>query len=208
MHETHSLWPFTIHCTNFTHIWKIPTAAELSKHVIKQKGKFCSDSRWQARIFIIEISRKHWLLEITATQRTCFWLHSITNAVPMSLDIFLFNWTTITTYFHPVVVDILPRNLSALFEDCVNGSRNIVQFLSDNLSSPIEFTDLQIILLTVFLGFTALNLALIVFYWNKYGNVITDRFIRPSMCVVYLLAWLWVISADNNSMDSRCGHLF
>lgn len=103
----------------------------------------------------------------------------------MSLDIFLFNWTTITTYFHPVVVDILPRNLSAVFEDCVNGSRNIVQFLSDNLSSPIEFTDLQLILLTVFLGFTGLNLALIVFYWNKYGNVITDRFIRPSKCVVY-----------------------
>lgn len=109
----------------------------------------------------------------------------------MSVDIFLFNWTTISAYFHPVVVDILPQNLSAVVEDCINTSKNILQVVTDHLSCPLEFTDLQLVLLTIFLVIIFVNLLLIGFYWNKYGGVITDRFIRPSKLHWHWL-WLWV----------------
>lgn len=99
----------------------------------------------------------------------------------MNLDNILpFNWTSITTYFHPVIVDIVPKNISLLFDDCLFASRSILQFIGDHLSCPIEFSDFQIVLLAIFLGFIFVNIVLIVYYWNKYGGVITDRFIRPS----------------------------
>lgn len=95
-------------------------------------------------------------------------------------NIFLFNWTSITGYFHPVVVDILPKNISILFDDCITASRSVLQFIGDHLSCPIEFTDLQIVLLCIFLSIISVNIVLIAYYWSKYGDVITDRFIRPS----------------------------
>lgn len=104
-------------------------------------------------------------------------------------DIFLFNWTSITSYFHPVVVDIVPKNISFLFEECISASRSVLQFFGDNLSCPIEFTNLQIILLTIFLGIILVNFILIAFFWNKYGDVIYDRFIRPSEC--FLFYWFF-----------------
>lgn len=59
----------------------------------------------------------------------------------------------------------------------------IFDFIFINLCSPIEFTELQITLLTVFLIIISVNIALIAYFWNKYGGVITDRFIRPSTLI-------------------------
>lgn len=47
--------------------------------------------------------------------------------------------------------------------------------------SPITFSDFQLNILKTFLVILAINLIFIKFYWNKYGDIITDRFIRPSM---------------------------
>lgn len=95
----------------------------------------------------------------------------------MNLDnLFLFNFTTISTFFTPVELDIVPHNLIQIFHGFVNAIGN----LTVNTFCPIHFTELQTILLTIFLVILSINLALIGFYWQKYGGVITDRFIRPS----------------------------
>lgn len=57
--------------------------------------------------------------------------------------------------------------------------RRLFSFVSENWC-PIHFTDLQTTLLAVFVAIIVINLSLIGFFWNKYGGVITDRFIRPS----------------------------
>lgn len=100
----------------------------------------------------------------------------------MHLDsLFLFNFTTISSYFKPVDVDIVPQNFAQIVADFVHTIGNISGTVSAHAFSPIHFTELQTILLTIFLVIFSINLALIGVYWQKYGGVITDRFIRPSM---------------------------
>lgn len=100
----------------------------------------------------------------------------------MNLDeIFLFNFTTISAYFTPVDIDIIPENFLRFASECVNAIGQFSKTVSSNTLCPIHFTELQTILLTIFLVIFSINLALIAFYWQKYGGVITDRFIRPSI---------------------------
>lgn len=99
----------------------------------------------------------------------------------MNLDIFLFNLTSIYSYFTPVQFDLLPTNLS-FADDAVAALFALSRTFSESLFIPIKFTELQTILLTIFLVIISINLALIGFYWSKYGGVITDRFIRQSEC--------------------------
>lgn len=99
----------------------------------------------------------------------------------MNLDkLFLFNFTTISTFFKPVELDSVPSNLAQIFNGFVNAIGNLSEKVAVNAFCPIHFTELQTILLTIFLVILFINLALIGFYWQKYGGVITDRFIRPS----------------------------
>lgn len=93
----------------------------------------------------------------------------------------LFNLTNIINYELIYDLTLYTGNYtSAVFEDSINYIHNIFVFISNNLCSPILFTDLQITLLTVFLSLIVINILLIAYYWSKYGAVITDRFIRPS----------------------------
>jgi hypothetical protein len=46
----------------------------------------------------------------------------------------------------------------------------------------IDFSDFQRNIARTFCLILIINTCLIVFYWNKYGDIITDRFIRPSKC--------------------------
>lgn len=99
----------------------------------------------------------------------------------MNLDnLFLFNFTTISKFFTPVELDIVPRNSAQIFNDFVNAIGSLSEKVTVNAFCPIHFTELQTILLTIFLVILSVNLALIGFNWQKYGGVITDRFIRPS----------------------------
>lgn len=100
--------------------------------------------------------------------------------LPMNFDIFLFNLTTISAYFTPVDLDILPTSFASFVDDSLAILAEFWRTVSQNLFCPIQFTELQTILLTIFLVILSINLALIGFYWSKYGGVITDRFIRPS----------------------------
>lgn len=99
----------------------------------------------------------------------------------MNLDkLFLFNFTTISTFFTPVEFDIVPSNLAQIFNGFINAIGNLSEKVTVNAFCPTPFTEVQTILLTIFLVILSINLALIGFYWQKYGGVITDRFIRPS----------------------------
>lgn len=99
----------------------------------------------------------------------------------MNLDnLFVFNFTTISTFFKPAELDIVPSNLAQIFNGFVNAIGNLSEKVKVNAFCPIHFTELQTILLTIFLVILSINLTLIGFYWQKYGGVITDRFIRPS----------------------------
>lgn len=103
----------------------------------------------------------------------------------MNLDsLFLFNFTAISAYFVPVDVDIVPSHFASIVGDLLQAIGHISETVSAHALCalcPIHFTELQTILLTIFLVIFSINLALIGFYWQKYGGVITDRFIRPSM---------------------------
>lgn len=106
----------------------------------------------------------------------------------MNLDsLFLFNLTTISAYFTPVDIDIVPQHIGHIFTDFVHAIGNISETISANAFCPIHFTELQTILLTIFLVIFSINLALIGFYWQKYGGVITDRFIRQSEYTIIIV---------------------
>lgn len=92
----------------------------------------------------------------------------------------MFNFTAISAYFVPVDVDIVPSHFANIVGDLLQAIGHISETVSANALCPIHFTELQTILLTIFLVIFSINLALIGFYWQKYGGVITDRFIRPS----------------------------
>lgn len=100
----------------------------------------------------------------------------------MNLDsLFVFNFTTISTYFAPIDLDIVPQHFIVhILSEFVHKIGNFSETVRANAPCPIHFTELQTILLTIFLVIFSINLALIGFYWQKYGGVITDRFIRPS----------------------------
>lgn len=95
----------------------------------------------------------------------------------MSLE---FNLTAINAYLLKPIDVITSANYLELYNKLYHYSKDILEIVSENLSSPITFTELQIFLLEIFLIIIAINLVLIGYYWNKYGGVITDRFIRPS----------------------------
>lgn len=102
----------------------------------------------------------------------------------MNFDsIFLFNLTAISAYFQPVDIDISLKNFTTFLNDYIFMVKEFGETISVQFTSPIKFTELQTVLLTVFLVIFSVNLALIGFYWNKYGGVITDRFIRQSECL-------------------------
>lgn len=104
----------------------------------------------------------------------------------MNFDSFvfnLFNFTTLSSYFAPVDLNIVSTSSVAAFVDnSLIVLDNLYQTIAHHLFCPIQFTELQTVLLTIFLVILSINLALIGFYWNKYGGVITDRFIRASEC--------------------------
>lgn len=109
----------------------------------------------------------------------------------MNLDTFFFNFTSICAYFTPVQVDF-PTNLSFI-ENFYNFLFDSIRTVSENFFIPIKFTELQSILLTIFLVIISINLALIGFYWSKYGGVITDRFIRQSTCLsIFLFQFFFI----------------
>lgn len=114
-------------------------------------------------------------------------LHTVQSSKSMNLDnLFLFNFTTIRTYFAPIDLDIVSQNFVHILSEFVHTIGNISETVTANALCPIHFTELQTILLTIFLVIFSINLALIGFYWQKYGGVITDRFIRPSMYFLFL----------------------
>lgn len=84
----------------------------------------------------------------------------------------------------------------------------------NNCSSPVqlEFSELQTSLLSVFLVIISVNVLLITYYWSKYGGVITDRFIRPSMCCCSrFYRFVRVVSCSDaipNSLCMCCVHTF
>lgn len=101
----------------------------------------------------------------------------------MNLDgINLFNLSAIQKLFTPIDINFVPGNLGGAIGDAIQSIGNIGETVSAVVFCPIHFTELQTILLTVFLVIFSINLALIGVYWQKYGGVITDRFIRPSKC--------------------------
>lgn len=57
---------------------------------------------------------------------------------------------------------------------------SIITLIFDHISSPIEFTEFQLILLYSFLAVNLITVILIIYYWNKYGEIITARFVLPS----------------------------
>lgn len=89
--------------------------------------------------------------------------------------------------FSALVCDTFETFSSATATISLRIARGIVSLLSaanrtcGGGDSLIEFSDIQTTLLSIFLAIFFANLALIAFYWNKYGGVITDRFVRPSM---------------------------
>lgn len=85
------------------------------------------------------------------------------------------------TVVDEVITFVSNINYTAVFEDIFTSSGNIFKSILDNICSPISFTELQTSLATVFLIIISINLTFIWISWNKYGGVITDRFIRPSM---------------------------
>lgn len=72
-------------------------------------------------------------------------------------------------------------------ESIQNAILLLIALISDNISSPIDFTEFQLSLLKGFLVINAITVVLIAYYWNKYGGVITSRFVLPSECVEQLL---------------------
>lgn len=104
----------------------------------------------------------------------------------MNLDgIIPFNFSAIHTLFTSIDIDIVPGNLVRAIGKTVESVGNLCETVSAIVFCPIHFTELQTILLTVFLVIFSINLALIGVYWQKYGGVITDRFIRPSKLCGY-----------------------
>lgn len=74
-----------------------------------------------------------------------------------------------------------------------------------NCSSPVqlEFSELQTSLLSVFLVIIGVNVLLIAYYWNKYGGVITDRFIRPSMWFCYRFCLCFVTQFEYSAYSTN-----
>lgn len=48
------------------------------------------------------------------------------------------------------------------------------------LPNPFVFTEFQLLIFYTFLFILILNICLIFYLWYKYGDEITDRFVRPS----------------------------
>lgn len=68
----------------------------------------------------------------------------------------------------------------------------IQSYFGDDDQSPADkyrpdFTEFQIEILKTFSVILAIVSLLIVYYWNKYGDVITERFIRPSMMTHFII---------------------
>lgn len=58
--------------------------------------------------------------------------------------------------------------------------KNFINQLWGQASEKPLFTDFQYTLLKTLIILLFVNIFLILFFWKKYGKVITDKFIRPS----------------------------
>lgn len=97
----------------------------------------------------------------------------------MNFDNLNINLTLISQYFNPKTYGIENFDYTALFAENFQ-FKKYFDFLINLFSSPIEFTVFQFNILKIFLVILFINILLIIYYWRKYGTVITDRFIRPS----------------------------
>ncbi|XP_055716315.1 uncharacterized protein LOC129810083 [Phlebotomus papatasi] len=75
--------------------------------------------------------------------------------------------------------------LSEHLESSLNFTRGLYQLILsysyENLTVDfVPFTDFQLVLLKSFLTLSLITSSLVIFYWLKYGSVISDRFIKPS----------------------------
>lgn len=69
-----------------------------------------------------------------------------------------------------------------MFLDQLSLLPNVTDYLLrlDLYAIDFEFTEFQNLLLKLFTAVLCVIAALIVVYWCKYGEVISERFIRPS----------------------------
>ncbi|XP_055677611.1 uncharacterized protein LOC129786542 [Lutzomyia longipalpis] len=74
--------------------------------------------------------------------------------------------------------------LSEYLESSVNFTRGLYKILLTYelplTAELISFSDIQLVLLKSFLTLFLIITSLVVFYWLKYGSVISERFIKPS----------------------------
>lgn len=93
------------------------------------------------------------------------------------------NLTTINHFLRGIGIKL--ESFRPLLHDSVElfsrWKENIINHFHEatTTAKPL-FSDFQLILLQTLIVLLFINLILILFYWRKYGKVITDRFIRPS----------------------------
>lgn len=92
--------------------------------------------------------------------------------------------TTLNDYLLAIGVNL--SVLPSLLHDSVEFvghhiQENFINHLRDS-EKPL-FTDFQYTLLKTLVILLFVNLFLILFFWRKYGPVITDKFIRPSTII-------------------------
>lgn len=93
------------------------------------------------------------------------------------------NLTTINNFLREVGIKL--DTFRPLLHDSVElfgrWKETIVNHFHEATTTPKPlFSDFQLILLQTLIFLLFINLILILYYWRKYGKVITDRFIRPS----------------------------
>jgi len=99
----------------------------------------------------------------------------------MLFDVSWLNLTTISSRIADLGVNFTQiSNTGRQFFDLVE--KWCLELPTVNLASltSVEFSEFQTDLVKTLLGFVAINTLLILFYWHRYGEVITDKFIRPS----------------------------
>lgn len=105
----------------------------------------------------------------------------------MQFNAFLSN---LTTTLNDYLLGI-GENLSVLrpiFHESVETVESVGHYIKENFINQLWgqdpekplFTDFQYTLLKTLIILIFVNIFLILFFWKKYGQVITDKFIRPS----------------------------
>lgn len=106
------------------------------------------------------------------------------------LDAHWLNITTISSYLADFGVDLEQIGLRVveLFTSSLSFVSGLLQELhlpagvpwSGGLPTTAEFSEFQVDLLKTLTIFVVVNLLLILWFWRKYGEVISNKFIRPS----------------------------